>query len=72
MRPADEFIEVEMRGTQAVFCGFCLTSESVVVVVATGPDLHVKPYVKVKGWSAGKGYPPSRLYRGAGYTNPQQ
>lgn len=43
MRLADEFVEAEMRGTPAVSRGFGLTSESVVVVVAAGPDLRVQP-----------------------------
>ena len=40
MRLADEFVEVV--STPTVLCGFCLTSKSVVVVVATGPNLRMQ------------------------------
>ena len=42
MRRTDEFIEAEMRIAPVVSCGFCLTSESIIVVVAAGPDLRIK------------------------------
>jgi hypothetical protein len=40
MRLADEFVEVV--STPTVLCGFCLTSESVIVVVAAGPNLRIQ------------------------------
>lgn len=41
MRPGDEFVEGEMRSVPVAFWGFGLTSESVVVVVAAGPNLRM-------------------------------
>ena len=37
---ADEFVEVVSAPT--MLCGFCLTSESAIVVVAAGPDLRIQ------------------------------